>query len=509
MKEKILFFTDGWFLNFGTAKHLQEKIDYEFFAIMDFADKSRKFFEKQQLVKYQKVWYLRDYVGKSTEKPDIKYLESFEKKYKINLWGLAYTEREFYKYNKFYKFTAEEILSLLEQECKFFEHVLDEINPTFLSIFMTNNHYQELLCALCKAKGIKILMLGPARFGNRLMISEEGAVLDRNLITKNKTNFKTFEELRDYMKNFDTAKEMHEWIKLSFEEHSWQRYVSLLKFFFSRRTSNYSKYYANYGKTRLKTIKIKMENLLTKKYHSFFINRHLFRQIGDDKPFIYFPLHMEPERVLLIGAPFYSDQRAVITNIAKSIPVGYKLYVKEHPIMRILGWRDVSFYKDIMSLPNVLLLHPLVSHEELIKKSSLVITIAGTSGQEAAFYNKPAVLFTDQQYSHLPSVHMIKSIDEMPQAIKTSLSKQIDPSTLGEYIEMIKENTFEFNLKRFSADFAYRFGFKGLIMDAELPEKKVELFLKDHESAFEQLANEHIKKINQIRQSNLKSNSLE
>ena len=500
MRDKILFFTDTWFLNFGTAKHLQDKTDFEFFAIIDIADKARKFFENQQIVKYQKVWYLMDHVKKDTAKPDMEYLESFEKKYKINLWSIAYEEREFYKYNKFHKFTSEEILSILEQECKFFESVLDQVNPQFLSIFMTNNHYQELLCTMCKVRGIKILMLGPARFGNRLMISEEGAILDRDIAVKSKSpTFKTFEELREYMKAFDTTKEMNEWIKLSFDEHPWQRYSALLKFLFSRRTTNYSKSYVNYGKTRLKSIKLKITNLLAKKYRSFFINKHLVRQIRNES-FIYFPLHMEPERVLLIGAPFYSDQRAVIGNIAKSIPIGYKLYVKEHPIMRIVGWRNVSFYKEIIELPNVVLLHPSVSHEELIKKSSLVITIAGTTGQEAAFYNKPSILMTDQQYSHLPSVHKIKSIDELPQAIKTCLSKQGDPTLLGEYVEMIKENTFEFNLKRFSADFAYRFGFKGLIMDAELPEDKVELFLKDYESAFEQLAQEHIKKIKRIKE---------
>lgn len=467
---------------------------------MDFAEKSRKFFEKQQLVKYQKIWHLPDHIGKTLTNPDIGYLESFEKKYGINLWSIAYEEREFYKFNKFYKFRAEEVLSLLEEECKFFESVLDEVQPSFLSIFMTNNHYQELLCRLCKAKGIRILMLGPARFGNRLMISEEGAVLDRDLAVKPASaNFKTFEELHQYMKEFDTTREMNEWIKLSFDEHPRQRYFALLKFLFSRRTPNYSKNYTNYGKTRLKVIKTKVGTLFAKKTRMSFINKRLTRHIRDE-PFIYFPLHMEPERVLLIGAPFYSDQRSVITNIAKSIPIGYKLYIKEHPIMRIVGWRETSFYKEIMELPNVVLLHPSVSHEELIQKSSLVITIAGTTGQEAAFYNKPSIVMTDQQYSHLPSVTLIKSIDELPQVIPLALSKRIDPSSLGEYVQMIKENTFEFNLKRFSADFAFRFGFKGLVMDAELPADKVELFIKDYENAFETLAQEHVKKIKRIKE---------
>ena len=67
---------------------------------------------------------------------------------------------------------------------------------------------------------------------------------------------------------------------------------------------------------------------------------------------------MEPERTLLIDAPFHTNQLDIIKNLAKSIPINYKLFVKEHPSMAHREWRDVSFYKEILSLPNVVLIHP-------------------------------------------------------------------------------------------------------------------------------------------------------
>ena len=39
---------------------------------------------------------------------------------------IAYSERSFYKFNDYYKFSGDEILSILEQECRLFEKVLDE-----------------------------------------------------------------------------------------------------------------------------------------------------------------------------------------------------------------------------------------------------------------------------------------------------------------------------------------------------------------------------------------------
>ena len=52
-KDKILFFTDSWFLNFGVAKLLQEKYDCDLYAIINLEDKAKKFFQNQQLVKYE------------------------------------------------------------------------------------------------------------------------------------------------------------------------------------------------------------------------------------------------------------------------------------------------------------------------------------------------------------------------------------------------------------------------------------------------------------------------
>ena len=70
-----------------------------------------------------------------------------------------------------------------------------------------------------------------------------------------------------------------------------------------------------------------------------------------------------------------------------------------------------------------------------------MITVGGTTGQEAAFYNKPAIVFTEQIYSILPSVYELKSLEELPKTIKDSLEKEIHPSEVEEYIRLVKKNT--------------------------------------------------------------------
>ena len=132
MKKKILFWINSGTMNiFGLAKYLQNDIDAEFFAIYDVTDKPKKFFQEQKLTNFQKIWFYHDFVQKKITQPDLNYLKGFENKYKINLWKLVSTERIFL-YNEFYKFSTEEMISILEQECRFFENTVDEIKPDFV-----------------------------------------------------------------------------------------------------------------------------------------------------------------------------------------------------------------------------------------------------------------------------------------------------------------------------------------------------------------------------------------
>ena len=498
MAKKILFFIDLWFFHFGIAKFIQEKSDYELFSIIEVEDKAKKFFNTQKIVNFKKIWQYTDNVLFQNEEVDINYLKNFENRYRIDLWKIAYSERVFYQYNRFHRFNDKEILKIIELEAKFFEKVLDEINPDFLSLMAPTSHHTRLLYEICRSRGIKCLVFSFVRFANRVMISEDNNSLGEEKINPEnlpKSN-KSFEDLQIFLKEHDASKKIDEVKEVGFESHFWERYKAIIKFFISTRTPSFKNHFPNFGKTRYKYFIIKISNFFKKKSRQRFIDKNLTKEIDLSQSYVYFPLHFEPEQVLLMGnAQYYSDQFTIISNIARSLPVDYRLFVKEHPGMKIEGWREKNYYKRIMELPNVILINPSVSSEKIIKNCSLVITVGGTTGQEAAFYNKPAIIFTEQIYSILPSVYQLKSLEELPEAIRKSLKRRINPSEVEEYIRLIIKNTFDLNLEYTSADFAYRFGLKGLIMDAELPEIEVKKLLKDYQTMFEKLAHEHIKKI--------------
>jgi len=172
--------------------------------------------------------------------------------------------------------------------------------------------------------------------------------------------------------------------------------------------------------------------------------------------------------------------------------------------MRLRGWRKITYYDEILELPNVVLVHPSVATEEIMKKSSLVLTISGTSGLEALFYGKPSITFSDVSYSHISSVYRADNFEVLPELIKTALQKQVDTSELNNYVNLIKKNSFEFNLTGIYNKIYKTFYYNKFFFDNEISMDKLSKFLEKNQDDFTLLAFEHIKKIKQYNDNKLK-----
>lgn len=221
-------------------------------------------------------------------------------------------------------------------------------------------------------------------------------------------------------------------------------------------------------------------------------------KIDDITPFVYFTLHQEPERVLLIGAPFYTNQLETVKHIAKSLPIGYTLCVKEHPTQSMREWRPISFYKEIQRLPNVRLLHHSLKNDEIYQKCSLVITVNGTAALEAAFYQKPSIVFTDIGYKILPSVHKLSSLEDLPSTIRSSLQKNVDALHIDKYVNLIEKNLINFDLVSYFTDYQNHFYYGGHLLDVTIPLEKMEVFIHEQKSKFDYLAQEYMMKFKNL-----------
>ena len=493
MKDRILVYQDYTMHNFGLAKMLQEKHDCDLFAIIDVTDNMNKFFQKQKIVKYEKSWFLYDYI-KKTYKPDLDYLSQFEKKYGIELWKLANNDRIFFKYNMYYNFSENEILSILEQQCKFFENIIETIKPDFVIFPLTNSGRMEIFYQLCLKLGIKILMLNATRLGGRVFINEEAEKIDYfEKEIHEKVKNRSIDDLRDILyktHSFDDALKFTS----QFLKSKKMALKAAINFFLFSKNSNLKTHYTYYGRDKIKIFFITIFWSLKKRYRLYLINKNLSRTIDNEK-FIFFPLITEPERGLLIAAPFHTNLIELVTHIAKSLPVGYKLYVKDHASMDTRDWRSFSFYKKIMNLPNVKMLHHAIHPKNILPKCSMVITVGGTAGFEAAFYQKPTISFVDTLYSPLKSVKILNNIKELPQLIQKQLNMKFDLSDLNNFVSVLEKNSFVFDFSGFDTLAHHILFYDGFLSDVEINEKQMNKLLDAYSKQFEILADEHIKKI--------------
>jgi hypothetical protein len=130
--------------------------------------------------------------------------------------------------------------------------------------------------------------------------------------------------------------------------------------------------------------------------------RHVFEQPKPGERYLLFPIHYQPEASTLIRGLYYLDQPALIDDIAKSLPVGTRLYVKEHYANR--GRWPASFYDRIRSAHSVRLLSPDANAWDLIAGSEGVITITSRMGWEGILAEKPVLTFGETFYNCFPLV---------------------------------------------------------------------------------------------------------
>lgn len=499
MNKKILYWLDRNFIIFAIANKLQHQILHESFAIVDDVEDQKSFFSNQSSIKFDKIWYFTDSVKVINSKPNFDLLRDFEKKYAINFWYTAYTERLFNsKINPYHNFTQSEILSLFEQECLFFENVLDEIKPDYLIINTITQHHMFLLYQICKSKGIEVLTMEPIHLGGRWVIT---STIDRHIDLDEYENFvptsqKNFTELQKFLKEYKPLTQGHK--DITRYQTSKIDKVKAASNFILKPIPN-EKHFAIFGKTKSSvfTKGIAKTQETKKNRRKEFIDNRFIKNIDYNDKIIYFPLTYEPEKSILLGSPFFTNQIAIISNIAKSIPVDFTLYVKEHPGMYEQGWRDISYYEEILNLPNVKLIHPSVSNEELVKQCLLAMTIRGTVGLEAALFEKPAINFNfNSGYSELPSVQTITDFEELPQAIISSLNRTVKSYDVNKYLEYMMKISFDYDHTDFTSEFSKKFNLQlGYLHKEKIIPSELNKFLKEYDKMFDLVSQEFYKKI--------------
>ena len=381
-----------------------------------------------------KIYNIQDFIQKNWDNKsmiDSVNLEDFENEYDISsLWQIFYTDRFLYE------FKYEDSQKIMKLLISLFSIIFSESKPDIFineEIAIFSSYLMYFFCRKHDAK-----YLG---FSNPRQIGDKKT----GLVNSYKNNFYLLDEM--YLKDdfsSEQLKESEDFINNFREKEVIPPYmltgafrkkrpkikdviIALAKYFYHSikpfPKADYMRYY--YRKLKLKEANFYFKYLRQRKYYS----------LPDfTEKYYYFPLHFQPEASTLVAAPNYEKQLFAMDLLAKKIPIGAKLYIKEH--FSILGHREMSFYMSLKKYPNVKLISPWENSHELIKKSEGVITLTGTAGWETVLYGKPVFVLGNVFYKSFKFTNAIDNINELPDIIKDHKTKHISKDQYRE--ELIK-----------------------------------------------------------------------
>lgn len=331
-------------------------------------------------------------------KLDLDYLKKAEQKYGIPNFGLMlYADRWFSKK------PHEWLLRFLQMNIQLIERMYDETRPDIVIFDPVADLMSYLHYVIAIKKGIRCYSMSSGRIPNRFSIYSNSyqiwervdksfkEKLQRSLTTSEFVEAKAFlEEFQQ--KEFRPETGIQPCSNLGFLKYQFLKFI--------KATADWLiDPYNPISCPPHRLIAGKLSSVIRSTITQFF---HYFEKPVSGEKYVLYPLHYEPEASTLILAPYFVDQLSLIENIARSLPIDYKLYVKEHPVS--VDRRPLPYYNRIRSLYNVRLIHPLSDSFQLVRNADAVATISGTMGWEALLLEKTVITFGQVCYNSYPLV---------------------------------------------------------------------------------------------------------
>jgi len=319
------------------------------------------------------------------------------------------------------------------QALRYWNHVLEtESIDLFLSNHVPHQGYDIVIYELCKLKGIRTLFLDRFAESDTFWVGEDWEKSIEEIVPK-------YEELQQHYSNTDEKIELSPQFEVYAKTHEkdeqpWyfqENRVEILKHkgFISRWKSTVLDLLLKKPAT---LIRLLLSPSIWKKkltQHSILSYYDAVAQRNPDltKPFIYVPLHMQPEASTCPKGGAFADQELIVELLAGCIPKGVSLYVKEHPNQTDF-MRSKQFYKDLMDIPSVTLIAKEVDSYQLIANTKAIATVAGSAGLEGMFRKTPVLMFGHWFYQFAPGVHPISSKEDCTKALDLIFAGKGKPS---------------------------------------------------------------------------------
>ena len=467
---KGCFYLQRRFAYIGHAMAILLKEKYgvnQFCAYVD-SRQSFNFLKNQNELKYTNLLLDQDIHNTyKNEKLDIEYINQLEKDYGLpNLWPYLENDR-IIRYGQFVReypydtppYSHEEMMRIIQVKAKAIINFLKEEKPDFLIVSVLADISTMLLFNIAKKMGVKTFFIQTTRVGNKYSLTENYNTLSyiQEIFKELQANKNTYLEYQKSAKIFlnEFQNNPQYWSKVEGPKarpiNRKKQFNFLLPKNFLRTISWVIKIWSDY------LLNSHKEDCDVVKPWHYFLDRfkrkiriligfnELYDEVNFNEDFAFFPLQLEPEMSHALFSLFYKDQLWLIKQIACSLPMRFKLYIKEHPAM--FGFRTRRFYKQLKKIPNVKLISPEQSGFDITQNAKIIFTLTGSAGWEGAMFKKPVITFGNVFFNLLPMVKKCVAIEDLPDLIKQQLENfHYDENALLNLIAAIYKESAELDL---------------------------------------------------------------
>lgn len=408
------------------------------------------------------------YDGYRKEVLDIAYLRELEGTLGVpSIWTIINVDRvvrsgqllRAYPYDKS-PYTHEEMLRIVQSCAKRISAFLDKEKPDFIVFSIVGNIASMLLYKMAQQRGIQTLLIDCARIGTGYFLTETYDA--STFVWKSWDRVRTAPTADDqthlawadaWLREY--RKKPSYYLDASASKEMFKKVMDPQAFsFFGRLGASASfnlkdivAYYRDPHRNDYTRIS-PWWNMWDKAMRNFRLARgydDLFEVPVKGEKHAYFALHSEPEAYPMILAPNFTDQLWLAKQIARSLPAGWKLYVKDHPVM--LGFRPRAYYEELKKIPNVRLLDSRRSGLEVAAQADLTLAITGTACWEAALLGKPSIIFGNMFYRPLSAVRLCERIQDLPQLIQEHVEGFKDnPAELTSFLAALRAENVDVDL---------------------------------------------------------------
>jgi hypothetical protein len=167
-----------------------------------------------------------------------------------------------------------------------------------------------------------------------------------------------------------------------------------------------------------------------------------------DHPYIYVPLHAQPERSTNPNGGVFDEQDVMVGSIAAAVPQGWRIYVKEHPAQFFPFLSDngrwSTTYDAILQHPAVSFVPRNTSSFDLIDRAQAVASVSGTACWEAIVRGIPALVFGESWYKGCEGAHIIRTVADLRHALQCIIAGgRPDPEAVRMFLHAIEEVCIE------------------------------------------------------------------